>query len=55
MVKHIFWSAKEEKRIREDPTKDVKNAPETMRWTRTRSPPWPRSAYCTSTCLRSTS
>ncbi|WP_343241297.1 MULTISPECIES: site-specific integrase [unclassified Streptomyces] len=27
MVKHIFWSAKEEKRIREDPTKDVKNAP----------------------------
>ncbi|MFD6247482.1 tyrosine-type recombinase/integrase, partial [Streptomyces roseolus] len=23
----IFWSAKEEKRIREDPTKDVKNAP----------------------------
>lgn len=27
MVKHIFWSAKEEKRIQEDPTKDVKNAP----------------------------
>ncbi|MFG3037253.1 tyrosine-type recombinase/integrase [Streptomyces sp. NPDC048330] len=27
MVKHIFWSAKEERRIREDPTKDVKNAP----------------------------
>ncbi|CAL9297338.1 Tyrosine recombinase XerC [Streptomyces sp. enrichment culture] len=27
MVKHIFWSAKEEKRIREDPTKEVKNAP----------------------------
>ncbi|MEU5433859.1 tyrosine-type recombinase/integrase [Streptomyces sp. NPDC020719] len=27
MVKHIFWSAKEEKIIQEDPTKEVKNAP----------------------------
>ncbi|MFJ7202135.1 tyrosine-type recombinase/integrase [Streptomyces sp. NPDC098789] len=27
MVKHLFWSAKEEKRIQEDPTRDVKNAP----------------------------
>lgn len=27
MVKHIFWSAKEEKVIQEDPSREVKNAP----------------------------
>ncbi|WP_438470724.1 tyrosine-type recombinase/integrase [Streptomyces asiaticus] len=27
LVKHMFWSAKEEKVIQEDPTKDVKTAP----------------------------